>query len=93
MNEALMKDTLKGSLIDNYVLTYYSDFVKKADIRIEKTFNHPITYGVALRTPHNSSVLRCFRRYVVNHPQVVFEIIAEHVKALKVRLSPFDRIV
>lgn len=85
MNEDLMGQRLKGSLIDNYVLTYYSDFVKDNDVRIETTFEHAITYGLSLRSNASSDMLNCFRRYVRNHPQEVFEIIAQNLEPLKVR--------
>ena len=79
------KKKLKGSLIDNYVLTYYSDFVKNNDdIRIETTYQHAITYGLVTR--HNSSkMVSCFRRYIRNHPQEVFEVIANNLQPLKVK--------
>ena len=76
---------LKGSLIDNYVLTYYSDFVEENEVRIETTFEHAITYGLSLRANDSSGLLRCFRHYVRNHPQEAFEIIAMYLKPLKVR--------
>lgn len=85
MNEDLMTDKLKGSLIDNYVLTYYSDFVKENDVRIETTFEHSITYGLSIRSNASSNMLACFRRYVRNHPQEAFEIIAQNLEPLKVR--------
>lgn len=85
MNEDLMTDKLKGSLIDNYVLTYYSDFVKENDVRIETTFEHAITYGLSIRSNASSNMLACFRRYVRNHPQEAFEIIAQNLEPLKVR--------
>lgn len=87
MNDDLMdkNNQLKGSLIDNYVLTYYSDFVEKNDVRIETTFPHAITYGLSLRANASSKMLKCFRRYVRNHPQEAFEIIAKYLKPLKVR--------
>ena len=85
MNEDLMTDKLKGSLIDNYVLTYYSDFVKENDVRIETTFEHAITYGLSIRSNASSNMLACFKRYVRNHPQEAFEIIAQNLEPLKVR--------
>lgn len=91
MNDDLMdkNNQLKGSLIDNYVLTYYSDFVEKNDVRIETTFPHAITYGLSLRANASSKMLKCFRRYVRNHPQEAFEIIAKYLKPLK---NPTDEV-
>lgn len=91
MNEDLMNRSshLKGSLIDNYVLTYYSDFVETNDVRIETTFEHAITYGLSLRANESSDMVRCFRRYVRNHPQEAFEIIAMYLKPLK---NPTDEV-
>ncbi|KAM7434966.1 hypothetical protein ABFA07_015015 [Porites harrisoni] len=89
MNEDLMTDKLKGSLIDNYVLTYYSDFVKENDVRIETTFEHAITYGLSIRSNASSNMLACFRRYVRNHPQEAFEIIAQNLEPLK---NPTDEV-
>lgn len=89
MNEDLMTDKLKGSLIDNYVLTYYSDFVKENDVRIETTFEHAITYGLSIRSNASSKMVACFRRYVRNHPQEAFEIIAQNLEPLK---NPTDEV-
>ena len=86
MNSDLLAEKLKGSLIDNYVLTYYSDFVRVNDeVRIETTFEHAITYGLAVRSNASSDKLECFQRYLRNHPQEVFEIIAKNLEPLKVR--------
>ena len=85
MNSDLLAEKLKGSLIDNYVLTYYSDFVRVNDeVRIETTFEHAITYGLAVRSNASSDKLECFRRYLRNHPQEAFEIIAKNLEPLKV---------
>ena len=88
MNSDLLDEKLKGTLIDNYVLTYYSDFVKDNDaVRIETTFEHAITYGLVVRSNASSGKLECFRRYLRNHPQEAFEIIAKNLEPLKVRTS------
>ena len=87
MNDDLMGNKLKGALIDNYVLTHYSDFVEKNDVRIETTFEHAITYGLSLRANASSDMVNCFRRYVRNHPQEAFEIIAKNLKPLKVMVT------
>ncbi|EDO38832.1 predicted protein [Nematostella vectensis] len=82
MNDALMDRTLNGSLIDNYVLTHYSKYLSTNPIRIETTYDHPITYGLVVR--HNSSrMVNCFRGYLRNHPQEVFEVIAKYLEPLK----------
>ena len=92
MNSDLLKERLKGSLIDNYVLTYYSAFVKDNDeVRIETTFEHAITYGLAVRANASSAKLECFRRYLRNHPQEAFEIIAKNLEPLKVRSKAESR--
>ena len=88
MNSDLLEERLKGSLIDNYVLTYYSNFVKDNDeVRIETTFEHAITYGLAIRSNASSPRLECFRRYLRNHPQESFEIIAKNLEPLKVQFE------
>jgi len=90
MNSDLLAEKLKGSLIDNYVLTYYSEFVRVNDeVRIETTFEHAITYGLAVRANASSDKLECFRRYLRNHPQEVFEIIAKNLEPLK---NPTDEV-
>lgn len=90
MNSDLLAEKLKGSLIDNYVLTYYSDFVRVNDeVRIETTFEHAITYGLAVRSNASSDKLECFRRYLRNHPQEAFEIIAKNLEPLK---NPTDEV-
>ncbi|XP_031556522.1 uncharacterized protein LOC116293260 [Actinia tenebrosa] len=86
MNKALLNQTLNGSLIDNYVLTHYSDYIKFNPVRIETTYNHPITYGIVLRD-NSSKMVECFRSYVRNHPQEVFEIIAKNLQPL---INPTD---
>lgn len=90
MNSDLLEERLKGSLIDNYVLTYYSNFVKDNDeVRIETAFEHAITYGLAIRSNASSPRLECFRRYLRNHPQESFEIIAKNLEPLK---NPTDEV-
>lgn len=85
MNKALLNQSLNGSLIDNYVLTHYSEYVKNHPVRIETTYNHPITYGIAVKD-NSTKMVKCFRTYVRNHPQEVFEIIAKNLQPLIVSL-------
>ncbi|KAK3735597.1 hypothetical protein QZH41_013716, partial [Actinostola sp. cb2023] len=82
MNAALLNRSLSASLIDNYVLTYYHEYVKDNPVRIETTYQHPITYGVVLRN-NASKMTNCFRTYIRNHPQEVFEVIAKYLEPLK----------
>ena len=84
MNRDLVQGTLRGSLIDNYVLTSYSEFVMNSNVRIEMTYDHPVTYGTAFRMHNSSRMFKCFARYMENHPQEVFEVIAKYLEPLRV---------
>lgn len=83
--EALKKGHINASLIDNYVLTSYHKFVKDEEVRIETTYQQPITYGVVLRN-NATNMEQCFRSYMRNHPQEVFEVIAKNLAPLEVGL-------
>ena len=84
MLEDLLVDKITGILIDSYVLTFYRHFIKDVPIRIEETIEHKITYGVVLG-PNSSVFGDCMSRYIDNHPQEVFEVIANNLPPLKVR--------
>ena len=95
MTKALLVHEIDGALVDNYVITHSLNLIQDEPIRIERYIDHAITYGVVLAS--NSSKLEtCFRRFLHNHPQEVFEIIAENLVPLKVRnlfaCVPFTRL-
>ncbi|CAH3120687.1 unnamed protein product [Pocillopora meandrina] len=82
MTEALLAHEIDGALVDNYVLTHSLNLIQKEPIRIERYIDHSITYGVVL--PKNSSRFeKCVRSFLQNHPQEIFEIIADNLVPLK----------
>ena len=84
MTNALLKHEIDGALVDNYVITRSLNLIQKEPIRIERYIDHSITYGVVL-AKNSSKLETCFRKFLRNHPQEVFEIIAENLVPLKVR--------
>lgn len=95
MTEALLVHEIDGALVDNYVITHSLNLIQDEPIRIERYIDHAITYGVVLAS-NSSKLENCFRRFLHNHPQEVFEIIAENLVPLKVRdlfgCIPFTRL-
>ena len=86
MTEALLAHEIDGALVDNYVLTHSLNLIQKEPIRIERYIDHSITYGVVL--PKNSSRFeKCVRSFLQNHPQEIFEIIADNLVPLKVSVN------
>lgn len=82
MTEALLAHEIDGALVDNYVITNSLKLIQEQPIRIERYIDHQITYGVVL-AKNSSQLEKCFRRFLNNHPQEVFEIIAENLVPLK----------
>ena len=95
MTKALLEHEIDGALVDNYVITHSLNLIQDEPIRIERYIDHAITYGVVLAS-NSSKLENCFRRFLHNHPQEVFEIIAENLVPLKVRdlfgCIPFTRL-
>lgn len=87
MTKALLAYEIDGALVDNYVLTHSLNLIQDEPIRIERYIDHQITYGVVL-TKNSSKTEKCFRNFLHNHPQEVFEIIAANLVPLKVRFIP-----
>ncbi|XP_068756892.1 LOW QUALITY PROTEIN: uncharacterized protein [Montipora capricornis] len=81
MTQALLAHEIDGALVDNYVLTTVN-FIQKAPIRIERYVDHQIIYGVVL-AKNSSKLEKCVRKFLSNHPQEVFEIIASNLASLK----------
>ena len=85
MTQALLAHEIDGALVDNYVLTHSLNLIQEAPIRIERYVDHQITYGMVL-AKNSSKLEKCVRKFLRNHPQEVFEIIASNLVPLKVRL-------
>ena len=83
---ALLKSEIDGAFVDNFIITSHIDLIKDHPIRIEKTIQHPVTYGMVL-AGNSSQTAACMRRYVENYPRKVFQKIAEHLKPLKVTIA------
>lgn len=83
MTQSLLAHEIDGGLVDNYVLTNFHNFIQKEPIRIERYVDHQITYGVVL-AKNSSRLEKCLRKFLLNHPQEVFETIASNLVPLKV---------
>ena len=79
-----MAQEVDGILIDNYALTRFSKMMEKESIRVERTIEHPITYGLVLPTG-SPNTTQCVRRYMDSFSHEIFEHIAKHLKPVKVR--------
>ena len=86
MTKAVMAQEVDGILIDNYALTRFSKMMEKESIRVERTIEHPITYGLVLPTG-SPNTTQCVRRYMDNFNHEIFEHIAKHLKPIKVRYA------
>ena len=85
LTQALLAHEIDGALVDNYVLTHSLNLIQEEPIRIERYVDQQITYGVVL-AKNSSKLEKCVRKFLRNHPQEVFEIIASNLVPLKVRL-------
>ncbi|XP_078360358.1 uncharacterized protein LOC144644704 [Oculina patagonica] len=82
MTQAVKYQEVDGILIDNYALTRFSNRMAKEPFRVERTIEHPITYGLVL--PSGSpNTEQCVRRYMKNFNHEIFERIAKHLKPIK----------
>ena len=83
MTKAVKGQEVDGILIDNYALTRFSNLMEKEPFRVERTIEHPITYGLVL--PSGSpNTEHCVRRYMRNYNHEIFERIAKHLIPIKV---------
>lgn len=88
MTKAVKKQEVDGILIDNYALTRFSNLMEKEPFRVERTIEHPITYGLVL--PSGSpNTEQCVRRYMRNFNHEIFERIAKHLIPIKVNKLEF----
>lgn len=84
MTKALKDREVDGILTDNFAWTRYVDDLKEESIRVEKEYEHPITYGFVL--PGTSTFLtECARRYTRSYNHEMFERIAKYLVPIKVR--------
>eukprot|EP00111_Clytia_hemisphaerica_P020644 TCONS_00060853-protein len=74
---------LHGALMDNFILTTNTDFLDKTKLRIDREFEHPVTYGVVMKREGSTNTEKCFRKYLRRHPDKLFEIIAKELKPIK----------
>ena len=82
---ALLKSEIDGAFFDSFMITAYLNLIKDhPGLRVERTIEHPVTYGMVL-AGNSSKMEACARRYVENYPRKVFQRIALHLKPLKVR--------
>lgn len=80
---ALLKSEIDGAFVDSFTITSHLDLIRDHPIRIERTIEHPVVYGMVL-AGNSSRMAECARRYVENYPRKVFQRIADHLKPLKV---------
>ena len=84
MTKAVKAKDVEGILIDNYALTRFSKMMEGDTIRVERTIEHPITYGLVLPTG-SPRTAQCVRRYMDNYDHEIFQHIAKHLKPIKVK--------
>lgn len=82
MTNAVINQDVDGILIDNYALTRFSKMMEDASIRVERTIEHPITYGLVLPTG-SPNTTQCVRRYMDNFNHEIFEHIAKYLQPIK----------
>ena len=70
--------------MDSFMITAHLNLIRDHPIRIERTIEHPITYGMVL-AGNSTRMADCARRYAENYPRKVFQRIADHLKPLKVQ--------
>lgn len=78
-----MGKKVDGVMVDNYVAVYFSKEIIKRSFRVDQMIKHPITYGVMLGK-NASKLERCLRKFILDNPQEVFEIISHNLHLLKV---------
>lgn len=83
MTKAVIHQEVDGILIDNYALTRFSKMMEEEPIRVERTIEHPITYGLVLPTG-SPITTQCVRRYMDSFNHEIFMDIAKHLKPVKV---------
>jgi len=89
ITSAVKNKEVEGVLIDNYALTRFSNLMEDDPIRLERTIEHPITYGLVLPTG-SPRTAQCVRRYMDNYNHEIFEHIAKHLKPVKSSNSEKD---
>lgn len=85
ITNALLKSEIDGAFVDSFTITAHLDLIRDHPIRIERTIEHPVVYGLVL-AGNSSRMAECTRRYVENYPRKVFQRIADHLKPLKVHV-------
>ena len=75
---------LHGALLDNFILSTNTHILNETKLRIEREFEHPVTYGIVMKREGSTNTEKCFRRYLRRHPDKLFEIIAKELKPIKV---------
>ncbi|KAJ7363511.1 hypothetical protein OS493_009666 [Desmophyllum pertusum] len=88
ITDALLKSEIDGAFVDSFTITAHLNLIKDHPIRIERTIEHPVTYGIVL-AGNSSQMAECSRRYIENYPRRVFQNIADHLKPLK---NPSDSV-
>ena len=92
MTKAVQDFEIDGLLIDNYALTRFSQFLEKGQgLRVERTIEHPITYGLVLPSGAPQTT-QCVRRYMRNYNHEIFDHIAKYLIPIKVRNEVKKRI-
>lgn len=85
MTKAVQDFEIDGLLIDNYALTRFSQFLEKGQgLRVERTIEHPITYGLVLPSGAPQTT-QCVRRYMRNYNHEIFDHIAKYLIPIKTK--------
>ena len=70
---ALLKSEIDGAFVDSFIITAHLNLIRNhPGLRIERTIEHPVTYGMVLAS-NSSRMESCARRYVENYPRKVFK--------------------
>ena len=78
-----MNGEVSGALIDTYVLGSRKDLFENPSLRLIKIYDYSTAYGVVLGG-EAKKLRQCFRKYVQNNKERIFQAIQEHVEFVEV---------
>ena len=82
----LLTSKIEAAMIDNFILSANSKAILQNNhLRMAKEINHPVTYGLVM-ADNSTATEKCFRKYLRHHPDKLFEMIADNLVPVKVRL-------
>ena len=81
---------LEVAIMDNYLLSHFHKIIKREPVRVQSNLEQPINYGLVM-APNSNKLAACFRDFVRNNPQDIFDIIRSNLNPLKVRMFAIHR--